>query len=113
LRAGEAPLLREWPNPAIVKHKDLYYAFADPSGYGEGWSGRQLAEARSSDGLEWKVLGWVRPDADTPACHVPAPFIIEEDGQPWLVVFYACQIGGDPYDYRYNRIRYMKRRLDK
>lgn len=31
----------------------------------------------------------------------------------WLVVFYACQIGGDPYDYRYNRIRYMKRPLPR
>jgi len=39
--------------------------------------------------------------------------VLEEDGETWIVLFYACQIGGEPnYDYRYSRIRYMKRKVD-
>jgi hypothetical protein len=111
--AGATPLLREWPNPAVVKHGDTYYGFADPSGYGQGWPGRQMAEATSQDGLRWRILGWIPPDPDTPACHVPTPTVIEDEKGVWLVVFYACQLGGEPdYDYRYNRIRYMKRLLE-
>jgi hypothetical protein len=109
LRAGKDPLLHEWPNPAVVKVGDRYYSFADPSGYGTGWAGRQLAEAESADGITWQILGWIPPDSDTPACHVPAPAFIERGSTKWLVVFYACQVGGEPYDYRYDRIRYMKR----
>jgi len=112
LRAGDAPLLHEWPNPSVVKIGKKYYCFADPSGYGEGWAGRQLAEAESDDGLNWRILGWLPPDSDTPACHVPSATVVREGGETWLVVFYSCQIGGEPYDYRYNRIRYMKRRVD-
>lgn len=109
LRAGDEPVLHEWPNPAVIRVGGKYRSLADPSGYGEGWPGRQLAEAESEDGIRWRVLGWIPPDKDTPACHVPSPTVIREaDGSQWLVVFYACQIGGEPYDYRYNRIRYMK-----
>lgn len=111
LRAENNPLLPEWPNPCIVHAGGKYYAFADPSGYGAGWPGRQLAEAESDDGLTWKILGWIPPDADTPACHVPSAFAYAGNGNTWLVLFYACQIGGEPYDYRYDRIRYMKRKL--
>lgn len=111
LRAGEHPLLPEWPNPAVIKAGGKYYSFSDPSGYGEGWAGRQLAEAESDDGITWRILGWIPPDPDAPACHVPSPMIHHDDEGTWLVVFYACQIGGVPYDYRYDRIRYMKRKL--
>ncbi len=113
LCAGDRPVLREWPNPAVIKVGKRYYSFADPSGYGQGWPGRQIAEAVSDNGLDWRMLGWIPPDADTPACHVPSPFLHEEDGRTWLVVFYACQIGGEPYDYRYDRIRYMKRDVSR
>jgi hypothetical protein len=109
LSAGKHPLLEEWPNPAIIKVAAQYYGYADPSGYGSGWAGRQLAEAVSKDGLDWKILGWMKPDSDTPACHVPVPMRYREKEKTWLVLFYSCQIGGEPYDFRYNRIRYMKR----
>ncbi len=33
-RAGERPCLEEFPNPDVVKVGDVYFAFADPSGYG-------------------------------------------------------------------------------
>ena len=111
LRAGSEPLLPEWPNPAVIKVGKHYYSFADPAGYGEGWPGRQLAEAISEDGLMWRILGYLPPDPDTPACHVPSAALVHHDERPWLVVFYACQIGGKPYDYRYDRIRYMKRAI--
>lgn len=108
VRADDAPLLEEWPNPAVIKVGSRYRAFADPSGYGQGWPGRQLAEAESDDGIHWRILGWIPPDGDTPACHVPSPALVRDKDASWLIVFYACQIGGEPYDYRYNRIRYMK-----
>lgn len=113
LHAGDQPLLPEWPNPAVIKAKNKYYSFADPSGYGEGWAGRQLAEAESDDGIHWRILGWIPPDPDTPACHVPSPMLHRDAAGLWLVVFYSCQIGGEPYDYRYDRIRYMKRKLEE
>jgi len=112
LRAGADPLLHEWPNPSVVKVGGTYRSFADPSGYGQGWPGRQLAEAESDDGINWRILGWIPPDPDTPACHVPSAGVVcDGAGAEWLVVFYSCQIGGDPYDFRYNRIRYMKQRM--
>lgn len=110
LRAGDSPVLNEWPNPAVIKVDGKYRSFADPSGYGEGWPGRQLAEAESEDGIHWRILGWIPPDGDTPACHVPSPALVHDgEGKRWLVVFYACQKGGEPYDYRYRSIRYMRR----
>lgn len=112
LRGGDNPILHEWPNPDVIKVGKKYYSFADPSGYGVGWPGRQLAEAESTDGVTWRILGWLPPDPDTPACHVPAATLVRQGRERWLVVFYACQIGGDPeYNYRYDRIRYMKRRV--
>ncbi len=113
--AGDKPLLHEWPNPSVVKVGNLYYGFADPAGYGPGWPGRRLAEAVSKDGLSWQILGYLPPDSDTPACHVPSATVCFERGRPdsaLLVVFYACQIGGEPYNYRYDRIRYMTRAVD-
>jgi len=106
------PLIPEWPNPDVVRMGDTYYCFADPGGYpgGTGWTSRQIAEAVSKDGLNWEVLGYIRPDDDTPACHVPEALVLPSEQGDRLILFYACQIGGEPYDYRYNRIRYMERR---
>jgi len=113
LRAGDNPVLHEWPNPSVIKAGSKYYSFADPAGYGQGWPGRQLAEAESDDGINWRILGWLPPDPDTPACHVPSATMVREGGEKRLVVFYSCQVGGEPYDFRYDRIRYMKRRLSR
>lgn len=76
-----------------------------------GWPGRQIAQAVSRDGRHWAKLGFIPPDADTPACHVPEAFVRQDNGKPVLYVFYACQIGGEPYNFRYDRIRAMKRIL--
>lgn len=110
LAGGKYPLLEEWPNPDVVKVGKKYYAYSDPGGYpATGWAARQVAEAVSDDGIRWDVLGFIRPDSDTPANHVPEAFVMEKNGKSKIILFYACQIGGDPYDYRYNRIRYMWR----
>ena len=108
VRAGAEPLIHEWPNPDIVKYGGRYYSFADPGGYGEGWPGRQIAIAESRDGLDWTILGYLEPDSDTPANQIPEGFVLDTENGPELCLFYACQIGGEPYDYRYNRIRIMR-----
>jgi len=107
----DQPLIKNWPNPDVIKIGRNYYSVADPSGYPgkTGWPARQICQALSADGLHWKILGFIRPDDDTPANHVPEAFLEARDDQAWLYLFYACQIGGDPYDYRYDRIRYMKK----
>lgn len=109
------PLLTGWPNPDVVKVGRWYYCFSDPGIYpgATGWAARQIAEARSADGLRWEVLGYVAPDSDTPACHVPQACVLIVEGREWLYVFYSCQVGGDPYDWRYNRIRCMRRPLEE
>ncbi len=112
LFAGDNPLLKQWPNPSVVKAGCKYYSFSDATGYGSGWPSRQIVEAESDDGLNWTITGYIPPDSDSPADQVPEATVITENGYTWLVVFYACQIGGDPYDWRYNRIRYMKRMVD-
>ena len=111
VRAGDRPLLPHWPNPEVVKVGGKYYAFSDPPIPPEPhpWKVRQIAEAVSDDGIHWTVLGYIKPDPDTPALHVPTPFVDTSCRSPRIVLFYACQIGGEPYDCRYNRIRYMTR----
>jgi len=114
----KAPLLANWPNPSVVKVDGQYYSFADPTGYpiktGEShWKTRQLREAVSSDGIHWTKLGFIPPDQDADACHVPQAFITKIDGKQWLYLFYATQIGykknDGQYHYQYDRIRAMRR----
>lgn len=111
IRADREPCLWEFPNPDVVKVGGVYYACGDPSGYANHpWTGRKIVEAVSRDGVNWRVLGYVEPDADAPAIHVPEALVLYEKGVARIYLFYACQIGGEPeYDYRYNRIRYMWR----
>ena len=76
-------------------------------------SGSTLGQAVSDDGVNWRIVGFIAPDADTPACHVPQALVTQRDGSAWLYLFYACQIGGEPtYDYRYDKIRAMRRPLE-
>ena len=112
------PLLKNWPNPEVVRVGDTYHSFSDPAGYPIGpkesrWKGRQLREAVSSDGLSWKKLDFIPPDKDADACHVPQALTVTMDGREWMYLFYATQIGmrknDGKYHYQYDRIRAMRR----
>ncbi|MEN8254105.1 MAG: sulfatase-like hydrolase/transferase, partial [Verrucomicrobiota bacterium] len=112
------PVLANWPNPEIIRIGDTYHAFGDPAGYTvkEGqshWMERQLCEAVSPDGLNWKRLDFIPPDEDTDASHVPQALVAEIDGKEWLYLFYATQSGyrknDGKYHYQYDRIRAMRR----
>ena len=118
----KTPMLTQWPNPEIVKVGDTYHAFSDTNGYppmkddaNAGWTSRNLCEAVSKDGLTWEVVGFIPPDPDSAACHVPQALVTQQDGQEYLYLFYATQRGGiEPnghYNYRYDRIRMMRREI--
>jgi hypothetical protein len=115
------PVLEEWPNPEMVRVGKTYHAFADASGYpikadDSPWMSRQLREAVSKDGIHWTKLDFIPPDEDADACHVPQALVTKIDGQDWLYLFYATQIGykkrDGAYHYQYDRIRAMRRPLD-
>jgi len=108
LRADQAPLLRNWPNACVVRAGKWLYSFSDAPYYPPevGGEGRMLTMARSGDGLDWEVLGYLRPEPE--ACsHVPEALVL--DG--WLYVFYAYKPIVQPWDYRYKEIRMMRHRL--
>ena len=114
------PLLKNWPNPNVVRIDGVYHSFADPTGYpieeGEShWKSRQLCEAISDDGIRWKRLDFIDPDRGIDACQVPEAFVTTLDGKRWLFLFYATQIGyrkkDGSYHYQYDQIRAMKREL--
>ncbi|MBW7866193.1 MAG: hypothetical protein GX580_00125 [Candidatus Hydrogenedens sp.] len=119
-----SPLIKTWTNPEVVKINGLYHCFADPPGHpptdsanseARMWSSRQICEAVSEDGLRWRVLGFIPPDPDVPANHVPQALVTGAE-HPQLLLFYATQRGrrfplkpGESYDYRYDQIRVMRR----
>jgi hypothetical protein len=116
------PLIPNWPNPEEIRVGKRYYSFADPCGYppkkgdaNEGWTSRAICEATSDDGIAWKITGFIAPDADSAALHVPQALVTTVDGREWLYVFYATQRGlrdtPNLYDYRYDRIRAMRKPL--
>jgi hypothetical protein len=112
------PLIVNWPNPEIIRIDKRYYSFSDPCGYppkmndpDKGWTSRALCEATSKDGLNWTITGYIEPDSDAAACHVPQALVTNVDGKNWLYLFYATQRGGNPYDYRYDRIRAMRKEV--
>ena len=134
IQKDDQPAITEFANPCVKKINGVYYAYADPNATLHGaendrlssgpWTMRQLVEAQSSDGINWTVTGFIVPDEDCQACHVPTLYY--EDGI--LYLFYASQKGnradplfdrlgnryynGDTYDYRYFAIRYKARFLD-
>ncbi|MDR1865330.1 MAG: hypothetical protein LBR08_07135 [Bacteroidales bacterium] len=134
LRTGADPALAEFANPDVLKINGKYYAYADPNAryhgaqsehFGSsGWPVRQCVEAQSDDGVHWRVTGFLDPDEDTQANHVPTLYY--EDGV--LFLFYAAQKGNrsddgfktlgnkyynaTSYDYRYFAIRFKARFLD-
>jgi hypothetical protein len=119
LRAGLNPLLVEWPNPEVVKVGNRYHSFADPIDPRRKYDhikypmrSRAICEAVSDDGLNWKIVGFIQPEDDAFATHVPQALVTEVDGKKWLYLFYSTQRGGEPtYDYRYDRIRAMRREV--
>lgn len=111
LRAGDEPLLEDWPNPDVIKIGGKYYSFSDAPGYSSEMPGRrQITMAESDDGLEWKVLGHIRPDGDE-GSHVPQAFYHEDAEGKWLYLFYSWQPYTKPYDFRYKAIRFMRMRM--
>ena len=119
LRAGLEPVLVEWPNPEVVKVGNRYHSFADPIDPRRKFDhvkypirNRAICEAVSDDGLNWEIVGFIQPEDDAPATHVPQALVTTIDGKPWLYLFYSTQRGGEPnYDYRYDRIRAMRREI--
>lgn len=112
LHAGDAPLLRDWANPSVVRVGDVYVSFADPPGYPPemGGDGRQMTVATSRDGIAWRVRGHIRPDG-LASSHVPQASLLEIDGERWVYVFYAwkpARVEGEPWDFRYKQIRYVR-----
>lgn len=111
----DEPLIENWDNPDVIRIEDRYYLVGDPHGYGDwigedrsGWADRQIRFAVSPDGLDWNLLEYVDPDPATPANQVPVTFRHEDR----LYVFYTCQVGGEPYDHRFDRLRYMSRPVE-
>jgi hypothetical protein len=109
LCADEQPLLKDFPNPNVIRIGDTYHAFSDATGYPPemGGDGRQITVASSSDGLTWSVLGHLRPEG-TASSHVPETALLDTGSGPRLHLFYAwkpAQVEGQPWEFRYKEIR--------
>jgi hypothetical protein len=116
LRNGRQPLLQDWPNPSVVRIDErTLLCFSDAPGYPAefGGDGRLLTVAESGDGLNWRVLGHLRPEGR--ACsHVPEPFVERIDTGSILHLFYAWKPEaqpGEPWDFRYKEVRVLSREL--
>ena len=103
LRAGEEPLLRDWPNPDVVKIHGKYYAFSDAPYFGSTLGGpqndRRIVMAVSDDGLNWRVLGHIMPEDERFGTHLPQTYVEEIDGTLYLYVFYSMVIEEDLPNY--------------
>jgi len=115
VRSGKSPLLKDWPNPAVVKAGKLYYAFCDAPYYPEEWGGdtRQITMASSKDGIHWTVLGHIRPEGKA-SSHVAQALVLKEGNDTWLYLFYSWKPErkpGQASDFRYKEIRYIKRKV--
>ena len=111
----------------VEKVGDTYYAYGDPylSWYGieddtlvhykddpSNWAGRQIVEYQSSNGIDWKVTGYFRPDTGYDAIQIPQIFNDTKNNR--LCLFYATQRGkreSSTYDWRWDNIRVMTKRL--
>src|ERR1035437_9591694 len=113
VQVGTTPVLAKFPNPDVVKIGDVYFMYGEPpTDSPHPWITRRISEAVSTNGRDWVVLGKVKADRHTRAIHVPQAYVQREGADTWIYVFYACQIGGEPqYNYRYDRIRFMRRKV--
>ena len=112
LRAEKQPLLKDYPNPCVVKVGRQYYALSDAPNYPEklGGDGRLLTLAVSANGTDWKYIGYIRPEGMA-SSHVPQALVLKNDGTEWLYVFYPWKpetVKDKPWDYRYKQIRMMR-----
>ena len=117
LRADTAPLIKDWPNPSVVKANGTYYAFADAPDYPAelGGDSRQITMASSPDGLNWTILGHIRPNG-LASSHVPQALVLKDKGVTWLYVFYSWKPERKPgaeWDFRYKELRAMRWRVPK
>ena len=90
-RAATEPLLVHWPNPEVVKIGNRYHSFADPIDPRRKFDhikypirNRAICEAVSGDGLNWEIVGFIQPEDDAPATHVPQTLVTTIDGKQWL-----------------------------
>lgn len=130
----DKPLIKDWPNPEVVKLGSCYFAFSDAPGYTDvdapdgkemdkGWQSRQLRMAQSNDGLVWEKKYYIKPDSRLGANHVPQSLVCKREGKWWLYLLYGTQVGwrktgvvypffkeGD-YNWFYDQIRYMRQEI--
>ncbi len=116
IRAGDEPLLRDWPNPNVIRVGEELYSFSDAPNYPAemGGDGRQITVARSKDGLAWAVLGHIRPEGRE-SSHVPEAFLQGEKDGLWLYVFYAWKpetVAGKAWDFRYREVRWVRKAVE-
>jgi hypothetical protein len=103
IRAGEEPLLRNWPNPEVVKIKGRYYAFSDAPHFGTARGGpqndRRIVMAVSETGLDWRIIGHILPEDERFGTHLPQTYVEETDGTLYLYIFYSMVIEKDLPNY--------------
>jgi hypothetical protein len=115
LRADDRPVLKDWPNPSVVRISGMYIAFSDAPNFPDtlGGDGRQLTMATSGNGVDWEVRGHIRPDGMA-SSHVPQAQVINLDGEDWLYVFYSWKPARRPdeaWDFRYKELRHIRQRV--
>ena len=110
INSDNNPQLRDFPNPAVIKANNIYYAFSDaPLFSGENGNHRQIVMAQSTDGIHWDILGKALPEKPDVASHLPEPYLEEIDGMLWLYIFYSIT-NAEHYPCYY-ALNYMKKRL--
>ena len=114
IKSSYLPVL---PKGAIIPMKKLFFylilILAFSSRAAKTCSLGRYSPGKANGILQWTLpVGWIRPDADAPAAHVPGCLI--EGG--YLYLYYATQkghtLGAVEYDYRYNRVRVMRIALE-
>lgn len=124
ISTDKKPVLTKFVDFDIVKIGKIYYAYGDPfldwhgvsdkeiTIYEKNWSGRQIVEAQSYDGIDWKITGYFRPDPGMPANQIPQVFLDHKKKR--VCIFYATQRGTrmeKEYDWKWDNFRYMYRNL--
>lgn len=92
IHAEDHPQLRNWPNPDVIQVGGRYYSCSDPTGFGTALgpqNDRQIVIAYSENGWDWTVLGRMQPEERQYGTHSPQFALLEEDGIPYLYLFYS------------------------